>query len=386
MAERSFAEDVGLLQKQPGFALLKEGSSAVAVVGGFQARVMTSTVDAENGEGLGWINHSLIESGKTGPHINVYGGEDRFWLGPEGGQFSIFFKSGDPYDLEHWQTPAPIDTMAYDLKSTTDEEARFEAGFSVTNASGTRFDLRVDRKVQILSADQARLDLGLPSLEGVRCVSFRTINVLKNVGEQEWTHGGGALSVWILGMFKPGDRTTVLMPYEKMGSGPVVNDSYFGKVPDDRLKTADRVVYFKADGKHRSKIGVAPKRVRQFRAGSAMGSYDPDRSLLTVVTYTYNPGFKEYVNSMWEHQDEPFAGDVANSYNDGPPTPGAAPLGPFYELESSSPALFLKPGGSYTHMHATYHFVGPATALDPVCRHCFGVGLGDVEKAFDRSR
>jgi hypothetical protein len=32
------------------------------------------------------------------PHINVFGGEDRFWLGPEGGQFSIFFaKDGVVY-------------------------------------------------------------------------------------------------------------------------------------------------------------------------------------------------------------------------------------------------------------------------------------------------
>jgi len=385
LADNTFAEDVKLLEKQPGFVLLKEGTSAVAVVGAYQARVMTSTVDAENGEGAGWINHRLIESGKTGPHINVFGGEDRFWLGPEGGQFSVFFKAGDPFDLEHWQTPAAIDTMPYELKSSTETEARFEAGFSLTNTSGTVFDLHVDRRVQILSQDQARLDLGLASLEGVRTVAYRSINTLRNVGAREWTRDTGALSIWILGMFKPGAKTTVVMPFEKMGKGPVVNDSYFGKVPADRIKTADRVVYFKADGRHRSKIGIAPGRVRQFRAGAAMGSYDPERSLLTVVTYTYYPGFKEYVNSMWERQEHPFAGDVANSYNDGPPEPGAAPLGPFFELESSSPALFLKPDGSYTHMHATYHFTGPVPALDPICRHCFGVGLGDVEQAFSGS-
>ena len=32
--------------------------------------------------------------------MNGFGGEDRFWLGPEGGQFSIFFKKDDPFDLE----------------------------------------------------------------------------------------------------------------------------------------------------------------------------------------------------------------------------------------------------------------------------------------------
>ena len=41
----------------------------------------------------------IIASGKTQPHINVYGGEDRFWLGPEGGQFSIFFAKDAKFDL-----------------------------------------------------------------------------------------------------------------------------------------------------------------------------------------------------------------------------------------------------------------------------------------------
>ena len=40
--------------------------------------------------------------------MNAFGGEDRLWLGPEGGQYSIFFRAGDPFDLEHWQTPPPL--------------------------------------------------------------------------------------------------------------------------------------------------------------------------------------------------------------------------------------------------------------------------------------
>ncbi|HEY0466124.1 MAG TPA: DUF6786 family protein, partial [Polyangiaceae bacterium] len=66
-----------------------------------------------------------------------------------------------------------------------------------------------------------------------------------------------------------------------------------------------------------------------------------------------------YVNSMWERQAAPYAGDVINSYNDGPPAPGKPPLGGFYEIESSSPAAALAPGGSLRHEHQTYHFSGP---------------------------
>jgi hypothetical protein len=70
-----------------------------------------------------------------------------------------------------------------------------------------------------------------------------------------------------------------------------------------------------------------------------------------------------------------------NSYNDGPPEPGAKPLGPFYELETSSPALFLKPGESYTHTQTTVHFTGPRESLDAIAKHKFGVGLETIEKA-----
>ena len=81
------------------------------------------------------------------------------------------------------------------------------------------------------------------------------------------------------------------------------------------------------------------------------------------MQYTKPEGATDYVNSMWELQDEPFKGDVVNSYNDGPPRPGAKPLGPFYELESSSPALALKPGESATHIHRTIHLQGDEAAI-----------------------
>ena len=56
-----------------------------------------------------------------------------------------------------------------------------------------------------------------------------------------------------------------------------------------------------------------------------------------LVQFDRPAGARDYVNSMWEVQRDPFAGDVVNSYNDGPPAPAAKPLGPFYELETSSP-------------------------------------------------
>ncbi|MEZ4904300.1 MAG: DUF6786 family protein [Spirosomataceae bacterium] len=91
-----------------------------------------------------------------------------------------------------------------------------------------------------------------------------------------------------------------------------INDSYFGKVPSERLVVEDSVLYFKADGKHRSKIGLPPS-----IAKPVMGSYDAEKGILTLVVYDLDEK-GDYVNSMWEIQKEPYKGDAANAYNDGP--------------------------------------------------------------------
>ena len=101
----------------------------------------------------------------------------------------------------------------------------------------------------------------------------------------------------------------------------------------------DGVLYFSGDGKYRSKIGLSPQ-----RAKTVLGSYDAVNGVLTLVQYNKPEGVQDYVNSMWQIQDQPFRGDVVNSYNDGPTSPGGKPLGPFYELETSSPADGPGPG------------------------------------------
>jgi hypothetical protein len=78
---------------------------------------------------------------------------------------------------------------------------------------------------------------------------------------------------------------------------------------------------------------------------------------------------------------DPFGGDVINSYNNGPPEPGAKPLGPFYELESSSPALLLAPGAAHTHSQTTIHITGPRDALDAIASRALGAGLDAIETA-----
>ena len=88
---------------------------------------------------------------------------------------------------------------------------------------------------------------------------------------------------------------------------------------------------------------------------------------------------------MWEQQKDPYAGDLINAYNDGSPAPGQPPLGPFYELETSSPGAELAPGESLTHRQITVHFTGESKQLNPIATQTLGVSLEKIRDAFDGS-
>ena len=383
-ATPTFGDDLTFLKKfTKAFVLSDEsGKKQVAVVPEYQGRVMTSTADGEGGISFGWVNRDLIASGEKQPHINVYGGEDRFWLGPEGGQFSIFFKKGDPFDLDHWQTPSWIDTEPYNVARQTRDRAAFSRAFQLTNYSGTQLDLEVRREIRLLSDADVGRELELAIETTVKSVAFETVNEIKNTGSNSWKKETGLLSIWILGMFNASSETTVVIPFiegDEKALGPIVNDTYFGKVPAERLVVKEEVMFFAADANYRSKIGLLPSRSKP-----VMGSYDAVNRVLTIVQFTLPGGITDYVNSMWEIQEKPYGGDAANSYNDGPPEPGAAQLGRFYELETSSPALALQPGETGKHIHRTYHFQGSESDLDRIARKTLGVSIEQIKSALKK--
>jgi hypothetical protein len=379
----SFRSDVEFLNRYARIIELKDssGKSKVAVSAALQGRVMTSTSDGDAGYSYGWINRQAFLSGDTSEHINVFGGEDRFWLGPEGGQFSIYFAKGDPFDLDHWHVPRLIDLEPFDVIGVTDDEVVFTKEAELTNYSGTVFRLAIERKIKILQKQEAWKTLGMEPDQSVSLVGYQSENTLKNAGSNDWKKETGLLSIWILGMFNPTEETTVIVPYQnkKAALSEVVNDTYFGKVPQNRLTIDDKAVYFKGDGKYRSKIGLTAD-----HATGWMGSFDAGNSVLTLVKFTKPESETGYVNSLWAIQKEPYKGDAINAYNDGPPSPGVKPLGPFYELESSSPAAALKPNTEIKHVHTTFHIKGSSSQLDPIMRKLLGIGSKEVMDAFKK--
>jgi hypothetical protein len=378
-----FESDVAFLTRFSDIIVLSgaSGTSRVAVAPEYQGRVMTSTTGGDGEPSFGWIGRAAIESRQRQPHINVFGGEDRFWLGPEGGQFSLYFKAGDPFDLDHWQVPEPIDWGPWKVASRSSTTVRFQQPMTLANYSNARLSLEVDRTVRLLGDQEVTSLLGTAPGAEVRAVAFESSNTVTNIGSEPWRPETGLLSIWVLGMFNPSPTTTIVIPFvpgSESQLGPIVNDAYFGKVPADRLAIKEPALFFRGDGQYRSKIGLSPS-----RALSVAGSYDGAGRTLTIVQYTRPPGATAYVNSMWEIQKEPYKGDVINSYNDGPPAPGKPPLGPFYELETSSPALGLAPGGTHTHVHRTFHLLGPEPALDRIAQAVLKVRLRDIAGAFE---
>jgi hypothetical protein len=378
----TFGADTSFLEQHTKVIVLSDrsGKARVALAPAWQGRVMTSTAGGDEGMSYGWVNRELIASGKLQPHMNVFGGEDRFWLGPEGGQFSIFFAKGAKFELSDWQTPAAIDTIPYEVARQSRSSASFRAEFGLTNYSGTLLEVKVDRQVALLTAASAWKSLGLKPAPGVSLVAYESVNKISNAGKEPWRKETGLLSVWILGMYNPSPTTTIVVPIKpgpESELGVKVTSDYFGTVPPDRLVVKENVIFFKCDGQYRSKIGFNPRRSK-----AVLGSYDAANKGLTIVQFTKPEGVTEYVNSLWKIQNDPFAGDACNSYNDGPPSPGAKPLGPFYEMESSSPAAALAPGKSLTHRHRTIHMSGDEAALDAVAQSTFGVSLKEIQGAF----
>ncbi len=373
----SFGYDLEFLKKyHQDLIVLGEDSlgAQLIVLPAYQGRVMTSTAEGNKGASFGWLNYQLIAAGKPEMHINAVGGEERFWLGPEGGQYSIFFKKGVDFVFENWFVPKELDTEPFTLVSATKTAASFEKEMQLENYSGNKFDLLVNRTVRLLNKTIIDSLLGMTVPAGVQAVAFESDNTVMNKGTNTWNKNSGMLSIWVLSMLNATDKTTVAIPYKQGDStklGKIVTDDYFGKVPAERLKVNNGLMTFKADGKHRSKIGVAPS-----RALPVVASYDAVNNVLTVAQFSLPAGNSDYVNSLWKKQDQPFSGDAVNSYNDGPID--GKQLGAFYEIESSSPAAALAPGASIRHMHRTIHLKGTKESLDKIAMKLLGVGLDAI--------
>lgn len=376
--EGSFGYDLNFLKQHDSVVVLKDGETSQIIVSPkYQAKVFTSTANGNEGMSFGWVNYKAFTA-PVDAHMNAYGGENRFWLGPEGGKFSLFFKPGSKMVFENWKTPAPFDTEAWNVTDKSNNAVAMQKEMKLTNYKGTEMQLLVDRTIKMLDRQQINNNTGLALDTAVKAVGYETVNVLTNKGTSEWTEATGMPCMWILDMFKPTPATVIVVPFKNAAGQPfnkVATTNYFGEIPAERLKHTDEVLYFKADGKSRGKLGIVPDKAKTFA-----GSYDSQNKVLTAIMFDAEPEAR-YLNQEWNTTKPPFSGDAVNAYNDGPLADGSQ-MGPFYEIESVSPAAFLKPNQSLSHKQSVFHFTGSEQSLDGIAKKLFGVSIEDIKKAF----
>ena len=386
--ENKFASDEAFLKQHSDAVVLRLGKAAAIVVPAWQGRIMTLTDNVDTGESFGWINRPAISEGVLSPerakgtlkeHIHAFGGEERFWLAPEGGQFSFYFGPGAKFEFSEWKVPAALDTEPFKLTSLGGDYAEFSKSMEIANYSGTRFWMQCDRKVRLLDSASLKSAMNLKFDESkVSMVAAETQNRVKNAGKNAWVPESGLPAIWLLGMFNVSDSAVIAVPLKAATGGKSrrVIDDYFGKISPDRFKIAGNVAFLKADGKSRGKIGVPP--------GSSKGiaaAYDPETKTLTFVASFPSPDASaRYVNNLWSIQKDPYSGDAVSAYNDGPVD--GTQMGPFFELETTSPAMALKPGQTFSHNQITAHFRGDAAELNRICNALLGVDLEFLSGVF----
>jgi hypothetical protein len=386
---QSFEADVQFLSSYAPVEILEiPGEGRIAVSAEYQGRVMTSAF-GPGGTSLGYVNHKFIAEGKTGTAFDNFGGEDRFWLAPEGGQFALYFPVGPDASLtrEEWRVPAEFGKGAWDMRRERDGTISFRRNFTVTNRSGASFEVGVHRKVRLLHLGDLATRYGVVMPAGAKFVGFESVNTITNIGDKSWTPATGLPAIWSAGMFPPRPGSFAAIPFHKdPAEGVFVNTKYFAEPPADRFswRREDGFGLMKLDGLFEAKIGAPRDRTTGMLA--SYGLLPDGAGLLTVVATTIPGGKPGYTNNSWESvQADPFGGDAVNIYNAGPviipnkENPDLPPTiipGGFYELETLSAAAQLNPGESIHHTHTTIHFTGEPGHLDYIGRKVVGIPAG----------
>lgn len=332
----------------------RAGDGCLLIAPDLSARIMGVSMDGPGSENFGFVEPDSIANRGKNPQFNPYGGALRWWVGPEGGQFGVAFPpSTKDFSLDSWHISEEYNGKPFAVAYPRDgvgASALMGAEFRIQNASGASFHVGVTCRIGLIGDP-----LGGNRGKGLKHLGYLSETWFENLSDEPMRKETGLLSVWMLGMYAASPRAFVVAPFERGGSGKIVTDNYFSEdgIGGDRLIVNEKAGYllFRADAKERSKIGLS-----RSRASSTLGGIDVERGLFTVWRFPIRRRMP-YVNSLWEQQRNPYAGDVTNAYNDD----GA--LGAFYELECSSHALALAPRERFRFPLEIHHYHGESDRL-----------------------
>lgn len=363
----TFEETKRLLEAQGLRTIVLQGSESkgcLLIAPDLSGRIMAVSMDGQKGENFGFVETYSVENRGKDPQFNKYGGALRWWIGPEGGQYGVAFRPGTKnFDLDSWYISEEYNGKPFAVAYPEDgigASALMGAECKVDNASGAQHHLGITCRLTLLDNPlKPTTGASRPNKKktgaGLKHFGYLSETAFQNLSVEPMKKETGLVSIWMLGMYASGPRAYVITPFERKGTGKIVTDTYFSEdgLSSDRLKAYNKQGYlvFRADAEERSKIGLS-----RSRASNVIGSIDISRRLLTVWRFPIRRKMP-YVNSLWEYQKYPYAGDVTNSYNDD------GNFGNFYELECSSHALALAPRERFRFPLEIHHFIGPRSVL-----------------------
>ena len=184
----SYGEARAFLAKHTELIELKnESGGRVAVAPEWQGRVMTSTCAGESGPSFGFVNRDYIEAGKYDPRFNNCGAEDRMWLCPEGGPFSLWFKPGVEQVMKNWYTPPALTKGRGRSSPKRRGRSRHDGAHEVPKRLGHGLRHRRDRNVRLLGTEDFRQLFGATTAATLarpdaKMVAYETVNQITNRG------------------------------------------------------------------------------------------------------------------------------------------------------------------------------------------------------------
>ncbi|TNJ42576.1 hypothetical protein KFZ70_01995 [Tamlana fucoidanivorans] len=364
-----FGDDLNFLKQYANPIVLADGDRQIIVSPNFQGRVFSSTSKGINGTSYGWFNKRIMASDSAKQNMSKVGGASRIWFGPDQGENNVFAEIHPDTKKEVRKAPKDLDELPFKVLEKTNTSIVLGEKMHIKNVKGFDFYVDVVRDIALIKRNQIIERLKI-DLNQVDYVAFKAKTTMTNIGEVNWSKNQGLISLWELGCMQPTPQTTVVIPLRGKATDATV---YFTPVDSTRLNIKNNILFYKADANYLNKIGTLPEHTMPY-----FGSYSPELDLLTIVRFRF-AGEQDYVNAHPENP-EPFRGDVINVFNDG--TWGdIGPFGPFYELETSSPAKTLKVGESLSHVHETYHFEGTKDVLNAIAIQVLGVDLTTIDNA-----
>ena len=358
----TFEKHLALVKEsEPSCIVLEDEKSKILISPEYGARIITSTANTKS---FGWLNETDLKLNSQSTTKNSYGGEDRLWLNPLGSKFTLYY---DQREIKgaNWKVPKLFNTESFKLIDSTTTSATFEKQTVITNNVGTDFHIHIDRHLQLFSKKTIENQLQIKIPKNVFYVGFTSNNSITNIGN-DWHKENGLVTPWIIGMFRGSDTSVAIFPYSE--EKPLQLKKYLGEFGKERVYIKDSIVYFKTDGKQRSKIGLTVE-----NATPVFGNYDATNNILTIISFTFDPEGK-YLSSTETNSSELFNGDVVNSYNNNPINNKAS----FFELETTAPAKVLKTGECIHHIHRTFHFEGSFEELNKISKQVLKCDLSKL--------